>query len=171
MPSPEYRQQVVVTNINGLSKGDIVTISGYYYIDNSINLPNDSGNEISIRVYYNGKSSYYDILNTKFNSSEKDKWIYFNTTSSLRKDVEISQVNLLFSLSKTGFIKLTKVKLEKGNKATDWTPAPEDVDFNIQDGIRITDEKINKVSSTVTQLKDSVTTEISSLKSKTQTIE
>ncbi|WP_228636052.1 phage tail protein [Clostridium perfringens] len=171
VPSPEYRQQVVVTNINGLSKGDIVTISGYYYIDNSINLPNDSGNEISIRVYYNGKSSYYDILNTKFNSSEKDKWIYFNTTSSLRKDVEISQVNLLFSLSKTGFIKLTKVKLEKGNKATDWTPAPEDVDFNIQDGIRITDEKINKVSSTVTQLKDSVTTEISSLKSKTQTIE
>ncbi|MDM0528397.1 hypothetical protein QTH49_13130 [Clostridium perfringens] len=171
VPSPEYRQQVVVTNINGLSKGDMVTISGYYYIDNSINLPNDSGNEISIRVYYNGKSSYYDILNTKFNSSEKDKWIYFNTTSSLRKDVEISQVDLLFSLSKTGFIKLTKVKLEKGNKATDWTPAPEDVDFNIQDGIRITDEKINKVSSTVTQLKDSVTTEISSLKSKTQTIE
>ncbi|MDK0668824.1 phage tail spike protein [Clostridium perfringens] len=171
MPSPEYRQQVVVTNINGLSKGDMVTISGYYYIDNSINLPNDGGNEISIRVYYNGKSSYYDILNTKFNSSEKDKWIYFNTTSSLRKDVEISQVDLLFSLSKTGFIKLTKVKLEKGNKATDWTPAPEDMDSKIQDSIKVTDEKINKVSSTVTQLKDSVTTEISSLKSKTQTIE
>lgn len=64
------------------------------------------------------------------------------------------------------------VKLEKGNKvSSSWTPAPEDTDSKIQDGIRVTDEKINKVSSTVTQLKDSVTTEISSLKSKTQTIE
>ena len=64
------------------------------------------------------------------------------------------------------------IKLEKGNKVSnDWMPAPEDTDSKIQDSIKVTDEKINKVSSTVTQLKDSVTTEISSLKSKTQTIE
>lgn len=63
------------------------------------------------------------------------------------------------------------IKLEKGNKAGDWTIATEDTDSKIQDSIKVTDEKINKVSSTVTQLKDSVTTEISSLKSKTQTIE
>ncbi len=64
------------------------------------------------------------------------------------------------------------IKLEKGNKVSNsWMPAPEDTDSKIQDGIKVTDEKINQVSSTVTQLKDSVTTEISSLKSKTQTIE
>ncbi|MGU9269753.1 phage tail spike protein [Clostridium perfringens] len=64
------------------------------------------------------------------------------------------------------------IKLEKGNKVSNsWMPAPEDTDSKIQDSIKVTDEKINKVSSTVTQLKDSVTTEISSLKSKTQTIE
>ncbi|MDM0481025.1 phage tail spike protein [Clostridium perfringens] len=170
VPSKSIRQQVVVTNIGGMASGDTVTISGYYYIDSSVNMPNDNGNEISIRVYYNGKNSFYDILNTKFNSSAKGKWIYFNTTSLLRKDVEISQVDLLFSLSKTGFIKLTKVKLEKGNKATDWTPAPEDFNVLVADNIKIVDTKISDVSSTVTQLKNSVTTEINSINSKTTTL-
>lgn len=36
-----------------------------------------------------------------------------------------------FPQATAGDCKITKIKLEKGNKATDWTPAPEDVDSQI----------------------------------------
>lgn len=36
------------------------------------------------------------------------------------------------------------VKCEKGNKATDWTPAPEDIDANIEDNAAAANENIEK---------------------------
>ena len=63
------------------------------------------------------------------------------------------------------------IKLEKGNKAGDWTIAIEDTDQLIGDNIKIVDSKISDVSSSVTQLKDSVETSINSINSKTQSIE
>ncbi|HAT4152753.1 TPA: hypothetical protein I9Z76_002683 [Clostridium perfringens] len=62
-------------------------------------------------------------------------------------------------------------KLEIGTKATDWTPAPEDLNQSIADNIKIVDSKISDVSSSVTQLRDSVTTDIRAINSKTQSIE
>lgn len=38
---------------------------------------------------------------------------------------------------------LTNFKLEKGNKATDWTPAPEDVDAGIKDAAKVATNFIN----------------------------
>ena len=34
------------------------------------------------------------------------------------------------------YVKISNLKLEKGNKATDWTPAPEDVDAGIKDAAK-----------------------------------
>ncbi|WP_283718803.1 phage tail protein [Clostridium perfringens] len=62
-------------------------------------------------------------------------------------------------------------KIEEGTKATDWTPAPEDINSLIVDNIKVVDTKISDVSSSVTQLRDSVTTQINSINSKTHTIE
>ncbi|EHK2440938.1 phage tail protein [Clostridium perfringens] len=62
-------------------------------------------------------------------------------------------------------------KIEEGTKATDWTPAPEDVNQLVVDSIRVVDTKISDVSSKITQLKDSVTIDINSINSKTHTIE
>lgn len=62
------------------------------------------------------------------------------------------------------------IKLEKGNKAGDWTIATEDTDQLIGDNIKVVDTKISDVSSSVTQLRDSVTTEINSINSKTTTL-
>lgn len=63
------------------------------------------------------------------------------------------------------------IKLEKGNKAGDWTIATEDTDSLIADNIKVVDTKISDVSSSVTQLRDSVTTDIRAINSKTQSIE
>lgn len=60
------------------------------------------------------------------------------------------------------------VKMVEGKITSDsWTISPEDV----IDNIKITDSKISDVSSSVTQLRDSITTQINSINSKTHTIE
>ncbi|XZH52970.1 phage tail spike protein [Clostridium perfringens] len=60
------------------------------------------------------------------------------------------------------------VKMVEGKITSDsWTISPEDV----IDNIKITDSKISDVSSSVTQLRDSVTTQINAINSKTHSIE
>lgn len=52
-----------------------------------------------------------------------------------------------------------KVKLEKGGKATDWTPAPEDVDEKIDgvsDRLADTNDRVEIAESTIRQLVDSI---------------
>ncbi|WP_415330901.1 hypothetical protein [Clostridium perfringens] len=71
----------------------------------------------------------------------------------------------------SAIVDIALIKLEKGNKATDWSPAPEDVNTLVTDSIKIVDSKISDVSSSVTQLRDSVTTDIRAISSKTHSIE
>lgn len=69
------------------------------------------------------------------------------------------------------YIFVRNLKVERGNKATDYTQAPEDLNQSITDSIKIVDSKISDVSSSITQLRDSVTTQINSINSKTHSIE
>ncbi|UXR75594.1 MULTISPECIES: phage tail spike protein [unclassified Staphylococcus] len=48
-------------------------------------------------------------------------------------------------------IKIDWFKLEKGNKATDWTPAPEDIQANIAKAQSYTDENLKPITTTQTQ--------------------
>lgn len=70
----------------------------------------------------------------------------------------------LFPGSGSGTIKIQWEKLEEGNKATDWTPAPEDVDASIS----AVDSKFTNYSTTtqmqsaITAAKDSITQSVSS---------
>lgn len=83
-----------------------------------------------------------------------------NTTNKIRFENSIDGATL----------RLYALKLEEGNKATDWSPAPEDFNVLVADNLQVVDTKISDVSSTVTQLKNSVTTEINSINSKTTTL-
>lgn len=56
-------------------------------------------------------------------------------------------------------IKSNSMKLEKGNKATDWTPAPEDIDAGISDAQNTADNAATRVSvaeSDILQLADMI---------------
>lgn len=63
---------------------------------------------------------------------------------------------------------ITKIKLEKGTKATDWTPAPEDVEEDIdnaqsaaddaKDKADSTEERVTASESKIEQLSDSIST-------------
>ena len=66
--------------------------------------------------------------------------------------------------------KYKRLKIEKGDKATDWTPAPEDIDAEITD----LDARILSAESSITQLSDSITanvTETTNLGTRMSTVE
>lgn len=129
---------------------------------------------------WNGNDN--DELSKRKTSSKKieaNKWVkcwsYWENTSSKNTSFVDLYDNCNFGvINKTGkdlSFEIRNVKGEIGNKPTDWTPAPEDVNQLIADNIKIVDSKISDVSSSVTQLRDSVTTQINSINSKTHSIE
>lgn len=67
-------------------------------------------------------------------------------------------------------ITFKNLKLEKGNKATDYTEAPEDTDKLITDNIKIVTDKITTVESKFTQENNSIKASVQDLNSTTQTI-
>lgn len=59
---------------------------------------------------------------------------------------------------------ITKIKLERGTKATDWSPAPEDIDESFADLADIVNENnanvVSLMESSINQAKDSITTQV-----------
>ena len=47
---------------------------------------------------------------------------------------------------------ISLIKLEKGNKYTDWTPAPEDVDADIEDAAQIANNALSKANGAYTEI-------------------
>ena len=81
--------------------------------------------------------------------------IYFTTVGRfwLRFDINKNNTTHVFS----------KLKLEKGNKATDWTPAPEDIQA-------YTDTQISSAKTEIKQTTDSISQSVSSVNSSITTI-
>ena len=79
------------------------------------------------------------VLETDFGSPDQNQTISKTPTKyslKLKYPSTFSDGNIDFKLSSTEVGKkwrIRKIKLEKGNKATDWSPAPEDVDEKIDD--------------------------------------
>ena len=114
------------------------------------------------------KSNAADMLANAvaFHVDAGTKWVHKSvklTTNALTSD-KSSQFIYINGFNKVGTVCFKNLKLEKGNKATDWTPAPEDVDADIA-----------SVEKTVTTLSDSYSnlsqtlTEISGEVSKNKT--
>ena len=79
------------------------------------------------------------LKNTRFESNNFDK------------NIVDEDGKLLYSFGENKYLWIAGYKLEKGNKATDWTPAPEDVQNDLDDlgnalQQSITDQKTNIIS-------------------------
>ncbi|WP_283699892.1 phage tail spike protein [Clostridium perfringens] len=70
----------------------------------------------------------------------------------------------------SAIVDIALIKLEKGNKATDWTPAPEDMNQLIIDNIKTVTDKISTVESKFTQENNSIKASVQDLNSTTQSI-
>ena len=74
---------------------------------------------------------------------------------------ELAYTSVSFNLVKNGSIHFRKIKLEYGNKATDWTPAPEDMATsedieNVQESIGDVNDRVTQSESEITQLSNSI---------------
>ena len=127
-----------------------VTVSFDFMCDTVSEL--DPGVIIALQIYNKSgnRIGWYESANIKTGTGlklsaplEDGKWIrvsaYFSedvlkTTSSgtqiSKADVSYTSVSL--QLVKNGSIHYRRFKMEYGNKATDWTPAPEDTDIKIE---------------------------------------
>lgn len=92
---------------------------------------------------------FANLLSLNLDSSKTidlgNDWKQYFFTAEVHTDLTVASTNHFgFYLFKAGTVFIVdEIKLEKGNKPTDWTPAPEDVDA-----------EINTVSTQVTQLAD-----------------
>lgn len=74
------------------------------------------------------------------------KWVHKSVTlrtNALTLD-KSNQFVYINGFNKVGTVCFKNLKLEKGNKATDWTPAPEDVDSSIESVATIANQTANK---------------------------
>lgn len=124
----------------GLKKGDVITVS--FEID--INIPSwTSGTKM---LQFDQNYAYMSFYNFPSGDNKKG-WlkrtaqltinnVYNSTTASNETMVSnpyMRMDNLSTELANGGYVKVRNFKVEKGNKATDWTPAPEDVAQDAQD--------------------------------------
>ena len=149
-----------------LKKGETVTISAWIYINSDKTLDSHANNNLFVRLCYlnsTGTTSTKDY-GVRWDTIEKDKWIKVSHTFTLDKDVvDGSDNNFLVALNRNGSIRVAKPKMEIGTKATDWSPAPEDIDNSIT-------TVSNKVSELTTDL-EGITGRVSSVETTTQTLE
>ena len=106
------RKNVIEANLN---EGDPFTFA--------VEIKSEDGTVLP-RVYFKEGLGYFNL---KGKVSSDYSWCYY--TGIWKKTNDIA---LYFGWSNAfGTYYIRKIKFEKGNKATDWTPAPEDVDNDL----------------------------------------
>lgn len=78
----------------------------------------------------------YLTLGFKTGTSDWEKVVYTHTYNRSGFDMLTNSLRFNIESAKSGTAWITGIKIEEGNKATDWTPAPEDQQAQI-DGIQI----------------------------------
>lgn len=123
---PEKLGETYTLSFYARGSGSMVTYfygdTGYVRIIKSVN---SQGRVIESSVGGNDGNSTFTL---------SDEWTRYWVTWTLADsgDITINKF-VLFRLLAGASVHVCGCKLEKGNKATDWTPAPEDVDSDIAD--------------------------------------
>lgn len=124
-----------------------------------------SGASLFWRIYYTSDYSGYNEMALNFDTIEiTDEWKRFSKTQTITFNTEQPITNAQLSVaigSAIGGVAFRNIKLEKGNRATDWTPAPEDMATGddvtaIQLSVDSAEERITAAESIIQQLSDCI---------------
>ena len=81
--------------------------------------------QFSFRQHYRGGQT--NVVK-RFTPTETNKWLkYSYTFVTPVKNPNFVQFEAIFEIGQVGTVKFRKLKIERGNVATDWTEAPEDM--------------------------------------------
>ena len=132
------------TNLYTLEAGNDYTISGKLKVSTT----RGTLKSVNVRSQHS-ITSWTGGLSEVVTDADTDEWVEFAFTHSIPEDAlgAYFSVQVFYSSSWAGVVQLTELKLEKGNKATDWTPAPEDM---------ATSEDVTTLSTRITQTEDTI---------------
>lgn len=134
------------------ARGRKITLSFEYMITSE--LVRAEGDTCVVRVQMTverdsatGGTHQYLVLDIpSFGTNVMTQWVKKTATLSI-SEYECSGINASVNMrGYTGAIKIRNLKSEFGDKPTDWTPAPEDVDANIDSSAKAANEHANKAS-------------------------
>ena len=87
----------------------------------------DVGNGTKITTRYNFTDGTVKDFDVDVSGASETAWTKYSRTYTYASDKTVSYTQFIIALSAQACgIRIKNVKFEKGNKATDWTPAPED---------------------------------------------
>lgn len=161
--------------LDTLEVGDSVTVSYVFSYKDLIPIEGRNDFEIWLQgcgdVTEWGNGGFYggDRLTSRINFGVGKKGEFrveytFKITSDMKKNKSWFS-NFRMDFIKSGEVGVKFFKVEKGTKASDYTPAPEDTDKKIQDNIQIITEKITNVESSFTQKANSINAVVNSVQS------
>ena len=109
--------------------GASYTLSAWIKVRSDVEL--DASGYVMARFRSADDKKLYALSLTVSSQTEKDKWIYYEKTWTIN-DSDIAKLECVaLALDKNGMIEACNIKLEKGTKATDWSPAPENTTAEI----------------------------------------
>lgn len=104
--------------------GTSYTLSAWIKVRSDVVL--DASGYVMARFRSADDKKLYALSLTVSSQTEKDKWIYYKKTWTIN-DSDIAKLECVaLALDKNGMIEACNIKLEKGTKATDWSPAVEE---------------------------------------------
>ena len=125
------------------------TMSAWVLTENVVKGTNDFTCMVYYDGYYNnnGSSKWYSYGSKELplNAGEWTHVEWTFTTDSTKLLNSTASDIYIYARDMTGDIYFCDLKLEKGNKATDWTPAPEDVDAGIANAQETADSIANNI--------------------------
>ena len=105
----------------------------------------------NVVFYLNNAQSWANPLAVLNVTGNLDEWkkvvITFKPQSNLKMNFHIGGNDMMFQSE--GNILICNLKLERGNKPTDWTPAPEDIEVQIQTEQQARLQSINEANTNV----------------------
>ena len=122
-----------------VAQGKTYTISCYYYIQDlstfdsalafELKTNKEGLSDVNLGIAYIGKDSLIE-----------GEWTKISATIPIKR-TDISNLFVYAWIQRNGTAWLTNFKLEEGTIATDWTPAPEDVDTSLSNKVDKVDGK------------------------------
>ena len=160
--------------LTGFNVGTSYTLSAWIKARSDVGL--DANGYVMARFRSADDKKLHALSLTVSSQTEKDKWIYYEKTWTIN-DSDIAKLECVaLALDKNGMIEACNIKLEKGNKATDWSPAPEDTTAAItslsskQSSLEQTVDGFKAIVESTYATNDSVTQKVSAVEQKADKI-